>query len=86
MQLSQDYFDQAITSLKVDLKEQFTAIKDQFNSIRERFDRIDVELSALKEMVAVRQELNNLVIQLRGQGIEVDESKIFYRSFTGLVF
>lgn len=105
MQLSQEYFDQALKDLSFGLEKRFHGIDQRFDAIdqrfegvdghlrgiyqrfdavdeelkamRERFDRIDVELSAIKSMVVIRQELNNLVSQLKGQGIKLDEDKIF---------
>lgn len=84
MQLSQEYFDQALKDLSLGLEKRFHSIDQRFDvvdeelrAMRERFDRIDVELSAIKSMVVIRQELNNLVSQLKGQGIKLDEDKIF---------
>lgn len=77
MQLSQEYFDQALKDLNFGFEKRFDAIDEQFKAVRERFDRVDIELSAVKSMVVIRQELNNLVLQLKGQGIKLDENKIF---------
>lgn len=50
---------------------------ERFDRMDERFDRVDAKLEAIMEMLAMRQEMRNLIRELRGQGLKLDESKIF---------
>ncbi|MBI4092875.1 MAG: hypothetical protein HY420_03040 [Candidatus Kerfeldbacteria bacterium] len=59
--------------------EQNKWIKGEFEKVDQRFDEIRVELEAIKEMLAMKQELRNLVRELKAKGIELDESRIFAR-------
>ncbi len=43
----------------------------------EQFAEVNVKLDAIMKMLVMRQEMHNLVGQLREQGMTLDESKIF---------
>lgn len=43
----------------------------------EQFAEVNVKLDAITEMLAMRQEIRNLIRELRDKGIALDESKIF---------
>ena len=45
--------------------------------IKEEFDKVHVELEAIKQLLVYRQELHNLVRELKAQGMTLNESKIF---------
>lgn len=49
----------------------------EFGEIHEEFAEVNVKLDAITKMLVMRQEMHNLIGQLRGQGIVLDESKIF---------
>lgn len=63
-------FDGLEAGIKRDTQEQLAAVHG-------RFDQVQVQLDALQESVAVRQELRRLVAQLRTKGIQLDEAAIF---------
>lgn len=60
-EVTKDHFDKVIANL----------------ATKEDIIGINVKLDALMEAVAIRQELRNLVSQLKTNGIELDEAKIF---------
>lgn len=70
---------------KDDLRTATREIIDHFNqsqaaqdqSMRERFDQVDAQLKAIMELLAMRQEIHNLVRELKGKGIELDPARIF---------
>lgn len=68
-----------VSHFNVSQGKQNTWIKQEFEEVDERFDEIRAELEAIKEMLVMRQELRNLVRELKTKGIELDESKIFAR-------
>jgi hypothetical protein len=43
----------------------------------QRFESVDQQLEAIKESLVFRQELHNLVRELKAQGIKLDEGKVF---------
>ncbi len=43
----------------------------------EQFAEVNVKLDAIMKMLVMRQEMHNLVGQLREQGMTLDETKIF---------
>lgn len=49
----------------------------QLGAIDYRLQEIGVELGAIKEMLAFRKQLENLVRELKAQGIILDETKVF---------
>lgn len=54
---------------------------ERIDQMEQRFDQqfaeINVKLDAITKMLVMRQEMHNLVRELRGQGLKLDESKIF---------
>ena len=42
-----------------------------------RFDVIEAKLDAMMKLLTTREEVRNLVRELRRRGIELDEAKIF---------
>ena len=69
-QLTQEYFDEKVASLasRADLKD--LATKDDLVPINKKLD-------AIMASAATRDEVRNLVRQLKTHGIELDEKKIF---------
>lgn len=55
----------------------FTRIDNRFTKVDERLDQMDTKLDAIMEMLAMRKEMQNLIRQLKIQGIVLDETKIF---------
>ncbi len=49
----------------------------EFGEISEQFAEVNVKLDAIMKMLVMRQEMHNLVGQLREQGMTLDETKIF---------
>ncbi|MBI2984378.1 MAG: hypothetical protein HYY50_02025 [Candidatus Kerfeldbacteria bacterium] len=45
--------------------------------IKGEVDKVHVEPEAIKELLAWRQELQNLVREIKSHGLALDESKIF---------
>lgn len=89
-QLTKEHFDDVLHGLrdtmatKGDIREITSHFNksqglqnERFDRMDERFDRIDAKLEAIIEMLTMRQEMRNLVRELRGQGLMLDESKIF---------
>ena len=70
---------------KDNLRSSTREIIDHFNQsqdkqstwIKEEFDKVHVELEAIKQLLVYRQELHNLVRELKAQGMTLNESKIF---------
>ncbi len=52
-------------------------MEKEFSTIHEEFAEVRVKLDAITEMLAMRQEMRNLIRELRSQGLTLDESKIF---------
>ncbi len=50
---------------------------ERLDRMDDRFDHVDAKLEAIMEMLTMRQEMHNLIRELRGQGLKLDESKIF---------
>lgn len=48
-----------------------------FTEVGEHFDQIDAKVDAIIGMLTMKQEMHNLIRQLKMQGIALDESKIF---------
>lgn len=82
-QLTKKHFDDVLHGLRETMatKEDIRGAISHFNKSQglqnERFDRIDAKLEAIMEMLTMRQEMHNLIRELRGQGLTLDESKIF---------
>lgn len=55
----------------------FKKVDGHLIRIDDRLDGMDIKLDAIMEAVATRKEMQNLVRQLKAQGIALDESKIF---------
>ena len=55
----------------------FKQVDSRFMKVDERLDQIDTKLEAIMEMLAMRKEMQNLIRQLKVQGIVLDETKIF---------
>lgn len=82
--LTKAYFDKAFDSIRQEMRSSWgktnqTLVEhtNRFNEVDERFDQIDVKLEAIIETMATRQEINNLVHEIQGHGIPVDETKVF---------
>ncbi len=45
--------------------------------MREGFHQVDIKLDAALKLLATRRQLQNLVRELREQGIKLDEARIF---------
>lgn len=52
-------------------------IRAEFRKVEERFAQVDVKLEAIIEMLATKQELMNLVFELKAKGIDLDAAKVF---------
>lgn len=55
----------------------FKKVDEHLMRIDDRLDGMDIKLDAIMESLATRKEVQNLVRQLKAQGIVLDESKIF---------
>lgn len=86
-QPSRDYFDARFQDLarhftgslghlveRVD--KGFGDVDQRLDSIDKQFVEVNAKLDAIMEIVAVRQEVRNLVQELRAKGIEIDPVKI----------
>lgn len=71
--LTQEHFDEKI----VELHTRFDKTDKRLEGIERRLDEHDAKLDAILEAVATRRELQNLVRELKAQGINLDETKIF---------
>lgn len=60
-----------------DVKELRTEAHSIRMEMKDGFEGVHAELEAIKELVAVRKELQNLVRELKTQGLALDESRIF---------
>jgi hypothetical protein len=75
--------DQPVTQahLTAAVKEIIGHFNESQGTQNQRFDKqfteINAKLDAIMEMVAVRKELRELVRQLQGRGLNLDESQIF---------
>lgn len=67
----------SIGSVGRDVKELRTEVHEIRTEMKDGFESVHVELEAIKELVAVRKELQNLVRELKSQGVVLDESRIF---------
>ncbi|MEK7636816.1 MAG: hypothetical protein AAB402_00295 [Patescibacteria group bacterium] len=73
-----DASEQRIRSSITDLARHFTgSLGKEREHTDQRFDEVDAKLDAIMEMLAMRQEMQNLIRELKAKGIILDESKIF---------
>lgn len=76
-----DNIGSAMVSDKQDIISHFNKSQSLQNERLERIEQAVLEsntkLNAIMDALATRQEVRNLVRELRGQGLTLDESKIF---------
>lgn len=66
---------------KIDLRiksveERITDINSQITSIRDRIDIVESKLDAVIEILTTRKEFLQLLLELKRQGIAIDETRI----------
>lgn len=59
------------------IEHRFDLAKQEFSGVNQRLDTVDAKLEAITEMLTTREEVRNLVRELRKRGIELDEQRIF---------
>ncbi len=76
-----DNIDATMVSDKQDIISHFNKSQGLQNDRLERIEQevleANTKLNAIMDALATRQEVRNLVRELRGQGLTLDESKIF---------
>jgi hypothetical protein len=81
--LSKTDFDAALHDLKStmatkdDIRDLITHFNKSQGLQNETLKQIDIKVTAVLEMGAIRQEVENLVRELKAQGIVLDEQRIF---------
>lgn len=80
-QPSRDYFDARFQDLARHFNSGLGNLADRvdsgFSGVIKEFTEVNAKLDALMEMVAVRQEVRNLVREPRAKGVEIDSEKVF---------
>ncbi|MBI3956783.1 MAG: hypothetical protein HY340_02235 [Candidatus Kerfeldbacteria bacterium] len=75
--LTEDAFNTRLTGAVREIISHFNQSQGgQTQQFNERFDQVDAKLAAIMEMLAMRQELRNLLRELKASGIAIDESKV----------
>lgn len=75
--LSQEYFDEKIVELHARIDKRFGGVEDRLDRVESVLHEHAQKLDAILEAVATRRELQNLVRELKAQGIQLDETRIF---------
>ncbi len=66
-----------VAATREDVRDAVQHFTKRFDAIDERLDSIEVQIEAIKESMTVRREFENLVRELKAQGIRLDDRKIF---------
>lgn len=66
-----------VSTLSKRMDDGFHAVDRRFDTIDKQFIEVNTKLDAIMEMVAVRQEVRNLVRELKDKGVDIDAEKIF---------
>ncbi len=58
----------------------FVEVINRLDSMDSRLEVVEAELTAIKELLTFRKEFENLIRELKVQGVHLDEKKIFLSS------
>ena len=79
--LTQDYLDSRLTGAVREIIGHFNKSQGEQNkkldAHSKQLEEIDVKVTAIMEQLALRQELQNLVRELRAHGVAIDPSRVF---------
>ncbi|MBI3115014.1 MAG: hypothetical protein HYZ09_00800 [Candidatus Kerfeldbacteria bacterium] len=66
-----------VAATRGDVRDAVQHFTKRFDALDDRLESVEVQLEAIKESITFRREFENLVRELKAQGIRLDERRIF---------
>lgn len=68
---------QEIRDLVTEMRQGFRSIEEQFSTVNVRLGVLESKNDAIIQLLVTRRELHNLTRELRSQGVQIADHKVF---------